>query len=130
MKNLLATVILTLVSVSALADIPSMPRKPRIEPGPIQAIKGNAIAAMDAMLAAKTADLKKFMAAGNTVTASTVQNLSPEKASYTFTRQSCTMGGIVGNQCLGGAQLQVVVETKRAGSGIQKIVTSSVNLIR
>ena len=130
MKNLFAVAVLTLVSVSALADVLPRPRPPRVEPGPIQSIEKKAVGAMDAMLAAKAADLKKFMEAGNTVTASTVQMLSPDKASYTVTRQNCTLGGVVGNRCLGGAQLQVVVETVRKGSGVTKSVTSSVNLIR
>jgi hypothetical protein len=132
MKNLLAVAALTLLSVSALADIPNMPRPrpPRVEPGPIQSIEKKAVGAMDALLSVKATDMKKFISAGNMITASTVQNLSPDKVSYTFTRQNCTMGGIVGNQCLGGSQLQVVVETVRKGSGITKTVTSTVNLIR
>ncbi len=130
MKKLFAAALLTLVSVSALADIPPRPRPPRVEPGPIQSIEKKSVAAMDALLSVKATDMKKFMTAGNTITASTVQNLSSDKVSYSFTRQNCTMGGVVGNQCLGGAQLQVVVETVRRGSGVTKTVTSSVNLIR
>lgn len=132
MKNILTAAVLTLVSVSALADIPNMPRPrpPRVEPGPIQSIEKKPVAAMDALLSVKAADMKKFMAAGNTITAATVQILNAEKISYSFTRQNCTMGGVVGNQCLGGAQLQVVVETVRKGSGVTKSVTSTVNLIR
>lgn len=130
MKNLLTAAVLTLVSVTALADIMPRPRPPRVEPGPIQSIEKKAVGAMDALLSVKATDMKKFMSAGNTVTASTVQMLSPDKVSYTFTRQNCTMGGVVGNQCLGGSQLQVVVETVRKGSGVTKTVTSTVNLIR
>lgn len=130
MKNLLAAAVLTLVSISATADILPRPRPPRVEPGPIQSIEKKAVDAMDAMLLAKAADMKKFMANGNTITASTVQILNSSLVSYTFTRQNCTLGGVVGNRCLGGAQLQVMVETVRKGSGVTKTATSTVNLIR
>lgn len=126
---MLSTLILTLATVSAMADIGPKPR-PRIEPGPVQALKEDSVLAMDALTSAKATDMKKFMSAGNRITSATVQNLAPSKVMYTFTRQSCTMGGFAGNQCIGGAQLQVTVETVRDGEMVQRIVKSSVISIR
>ncbi len=110
--KILTTMILTLATVSALADIP----RPRVEPGPIQNIEDAGIDSMDAMLMAKPADLNKFIKAGNTVNGATFQAVKPGMTIYTFTRQMCMQGGITGGQCLGGAELRVTLTVKRAGS--------------
>ncbi len=124
--KILTTMILTLATVSALADVP----RPRVEPGPVQNIEDSGVEAMDAMLMAKSADLTKFIKAGNTINGATFQAVKPEMTVYTFTRQNCMLGGITGGQCLGGAQLRVTVTYKRAGSSLTKTAVSTVSLLR
>ncbi len=119
--------ILTFATVAAMADVPP---RPRIEPGPIQKIDQKAVATMDAMMMAKSADLKKFMMAGNTINAATMQALAPGVTNYTVTRQNCTTGGIVGDQCLGGAQLEIMITIKRSGEQVEKSAVSRVTVLR
>lgn len=127
----LAMVLVTAATVVSMADVPPKPHKPpHVEPGPIQKIAEDAVSAMDAMSSAKAADMKKFMAAGNRITAATFQALQPGMSIYTFTRQKCTSGGVVGPQCLGGAQLQVSLTEKRSGEMTEVTVTSSVVMLR
>lgn len=131
MKKLMMSLVITLIGFSALADIPNLPSpRPEIEPGPVKTMKGATIDAMDALLSVKATDMKKFMSSGNKITAATSQAISPEKTIYTFTRQNCSQGGVVGRLCLGGAQMMVTITMKQQGEAVLKQVKSSVHMIR
>ena len=119
MKKLLI-VFLALSSLNSFANSD-------VEPGPVQQMSTNAVETMDALLRAKSADLAKFIKAGNTITTATLQRLDPSRNSYEFTRQQCMKGGITGGICLGGAKLQVTTEEVRSGS--QVIVKSSSRVV-
>lgn len=127
--KVLSMLAVTFMTTLALADIPKPP-KPQIEPGPIQKVNEQGVEAMDAMTSAKPADMKKFMAAGNKITAATFQAVQPGNTVYTFTRRICTSGGVVGPNCLGGAQLQVSITEKQQGEMTKVTVTSSVVMLR
>ncbi len=124
MKMLLATII-SFSGFLALAE-----QGPRIEPGPAIKLEEVASEAVDALLLAKQADLKVFIKAGNETKEISRQNLQPGVTEYNFLRQSCSLGGITGGLCLGGAALNVVITEKREGSIVTVTATSSVQLIK
>jgi hypothetical protein len=124
MKNLLM-ISLLIISTSAFAD-----EQIHIEPGPIQKINAAGMIAMDAMLKAKPADLAQFVKSGNTMKEVTVQQIGPGRSVYNYTRQMCMLGGFTGGTCLGGAQLQVVIESIQQGSNVVVKASSRISLIR
>lgn len=123
MKTLLLT-ILTAASLTAGADAI------RVEPGPVMKMDATAIEVTDALLFATSANLTKFIKAGNQVVEVTQQNWQPGITIYNFSRKQCSQGGIAGRLCLGGANLEVVIREARTGSIVKVTATSKVTMYR
>lgn len=123
MKSLLLT-ILTTASLTAGADAI------RVEPGPVMKMDATAVEVTDALLFATSANLTKFIKAGNEVVDVTRQNWQPGITIYNFSRKQCSQGGIAGRLCLGGANLEVVIREARTGSIVKVTATSKVTMYR
>ena len=125
MKTLLLTFLaFSTIALTANADAP------RVEPGPVVKLDATAVEVTDALLFATSANLTKFVKAGNQVLEVTRQNWQPGVTIYNFSRKQCSLGGAVGRLCLGGASLEVVIREVRTGSIVKIAATSKVTLYR
>jgi hypothetical protein len=117
--------------ISAAGVFASAQSKPAIEPGPVEAMDSAAGEAVDILLMAKSADLAKFIKAGNSTTEVTRQYVQPGETIYNYTRQMCNVnGGIAGGACLGGAQMRIVVKYVQQGEQIKISSESRLSLIK
>lgn len=121
---------LVLAGMISLFGMVATAEGPHVEPGPQMKLDEVAAEAVDVLLMAKPADLKAYQKAGNTTKAVTRQNWQPGITNYIFTKQHCSLGGITGGQCLGGARLEVTVREKREGSMVTVTATSRVLFIK
>jgi hypothetical protein len=119
---ILMSILFTAISLNAQTG-------PQIEPGPVQTLSEQSIEAVEVLLKVDTKDVATFRKSGNVMKAITFQALAPGKSEYTYTIQHCMIGGFAGGHCLGGAQLQVLVETESGNMPTEKI-TSRVVLIK
>ncbi|MBC7457767.1 MAG: hypothetical protein H7235_05780 [Bdellovibrionaceae bacterium] len=122
--------IILVALVSASGFFASAQTAPSFEPGPVMKLNAAANEAVDALLMAKSSDLKSFIKSGNVTKEVSRQNYKPGVTVYNFTRKECNLGGITGGMCLGGSVLQVVVSKKQSGSMVTIEATSSTNLIK
>lgn len=125
MKALLFT-ILAVSTITLTANSDTI----RVEPGPVMKMDVAAVEVTDALLFATSANLTKFVKAGNQVVDVTRQNWQPGVTIYNFSRKQCSQGGIAGRLCLGGANLEVVIRETRTGSILKVTATSKVTLYR
>ena len=128
MKSLLVTLVL-LGSINSFAQ-ETEDSGPQIEPGPSIQLDESSNEAIDALLLAKSSDLSQFRKSGNIMQSVSRQNLAPGQTMFTFTRQHCSTGGIVGHLCLGGSTLVVNVEVVQQGSITKTNATSKLYFIK
>ena len=124
-KSLLLT-ILAVSSINLTANADTI----RFEPGPVLKMDTTSVEVTDALLFATSANLTKFIKAGNQVVEVTRQNWQPGVTIYNFSRKQCSLGGTAGRLCLGGANLEVVIRETRTGSIAKVAATSKVTLYR
>ena len=124
--NTLLLAILAVSSITLTANADSI----RFESGPIMKMDTSAVEVTDALLFATSANLTKFVKAGNQVVEVTRQYWQPGVTIYNFSRKQCSLGGIAGRLCLGGANLEVVIRETRNGSIAKVAATSKVTLYR
>lgn len=105
------SLLITLVSVMALADIP----RPRVEPGPQAAVDAEALNVL--IYGAPEAKLADLKAGSNTLQVQK-QNLKPGVTRYSYTSRNCSYG-IAGYLCLENKQMNIIKTEKVSPDRLQ-----------